>query len=400
VVDPLESRALLAATLLADGTLQVTGSEGPDQVTLRRGAEPNKLNVQEGATTLFVFLLDQVNSIDINLGAGDDALNVDMTPGLLTAPSGDLPIRIDGGVGNDSLHMLGAPAGGAWSEVLSLGADPGAGTLVGRVAAGPAQALQFAGLESVVDTSVAASLSLAGNDARNVIEVTAGPLVGGVTPSGAVRFFDVSPAQPTPTPPSPGPSTPDADPKHDAKRLAKAAKKEAKREAKRLAKEAKRLAREQRKADESARKRKTAPPAEPAPPVVVSAAVTASAESLAVNRAYLTIYFANKAAVTLDAQAGDDRVDVNLTGAAPAGLQTLSIDGGAGADALARQSVPAGVTLQELNLESTSATRNFATTSTTAPAVEPPVPAEPPPTPAGGDDHDHKDDDKEDKNDN
>jgi len=103
VVDPLERRALLSATLLPDGTLQVTGTDGPDQVTLRRGTEANKLSVQEGTTTLFVFLLDQVKSINVALGLGDDTLNVDTTPGLITSATGDLPIRVLAGLRTDGL---------------------------------------------------------------------------------------------------------------------------------------------------------------------------------------------------------------------------------------------------------------------------------------------------------
>src|SRR5687767_1348591 len=75
-LDALEPRRLLAATLAADGTLQVTGTEGPDQVTLRLGAEPNQIQVQEGTISLSVFLLDRVSSVSIDLRGGDDSLSV------------------------------------------------------------------------------------------------------------------------------------------------------------------------------------------------------------------------------------------------------------------------------------------------------------------------------------
>src|SRR6266576_6596899 len=45
VVDPLERRDLLSAVLSTDGTLLVTGTDGPNEFTIRLGAEPNKLNV-------------------------------------------------------------------------------------------------------------------------------------------------------------------------------------------------------------------------------------------------------------------------------------------------------------------------------------------------------------------
>ena len=134
VVDPLEGRLLLTAVLSTDGTLQVTGSDGPDQITVRRGGEPNKLNVQDGNATLFVFPLDRVKTLDIRLGNGDDTVNVDTTPGLIA--TGDLTIHVDGGAGNDSLLIFGSPAAGAVHEALTVGPEAGGGTLVASTGAG------------------------------------------------------------------------------------------------------------------------------------------------------------------------------------------------------------------------------------------------------------------------
>ena len=294
--------------------------------------------------------------------------------------------------------------------MLTFGPDANSGTLVGRVGAGAAQTLGFANMESVADTSTAASLTIVGNDASNVIELTAGPLAGGVTPTGTVRVSDVAGATPapvpppTPSPPTPGPTTPSTpaalskDEKREAKRLAEEAKKEAKRlakeakkEAKRLAKEAKRLAHEKKRAESHARRRKTASP------VPAATAAIAAAEPLSIARAYLPFHFANKIAVTIDAKGGDDLLDVNVVGSVPAGLQTLTLDGGAGSDRLARQSAPAGVPVQELNLESTSATREFASAAVAPAVVEPPIPAAPPPTPASAGDEEDDDDDEDKK---
>jgi hypothetical protein len=75
----------------------------------------------------------------------------------------------------------------------------------------------------------------------------------------------------------------------------------------------------------------------------------------------------------------------------------LTLDGGAGADRLARQSPPAGVTVRELNLESTSATSDFALAAERSVLVDPPIPAAPPPTPASAGDEDDGDNDEDKK---
>lgn len=392
VIDALERRCLLAASLAADGTLEVTGTNGPDAVTLRLGAGANHLNVQEGATTLFVFLLDRITSVSIHLGAGDDTLNLDTGPGLLTGAVGDMPIVFDGGGGTDALHVFGAPAGGGVSEILTVGPAAGSGTLTSRAAGGFAQSVRFEGVESFVDTSAAVLFTVAGNDGQNVVELTSGPLAGGVTPTGTVRFLDVTPASgsapsgsnPTTTANESattdvaGGSSASLAPmsRREVKRLAK----EAKREAQKLAKETKRLAREQKRA-EGSRKPKGA-----AAPVAVPAQPAAPpAESFQIDRVHVAVHFANKTAVIIDAKGGDDRIDLHFAGATPAGLASLTIDGGAGVDRLYEQSAPVGVAVLRANVEATSTTRDFTLVSDRPPVVEPPIPAAPPPIPDDGD---------------
>jgi len=412
-VDPLERRDLLSAVLSTDGTLLVTGTDGPDEFTIRLGAEPNKLNVQDGNTTLFIFPLDRVKTLNVQLGGGDDTVNLDTTPGLVAG--GELSLHIDGGAGNDSILVFGSPAAGAVDEKLTVGPEAGSGVLISRIGSAPAQTVQFAALEALVDTSTAASLTLAGSDARNVVELTAGPLAGGVTPTATARFFDVvpcvsamtqsAPSQPaasapltvqdaagqltgsnTPAAPAGGVSTPAAaaiDP-HDpaARREAKRLAKEAKRQAKLLAKQAKRRELEQKRASAALKKRGAAAP--------VSAALTPAPaptqEQLDITVTHVAVHFANKAAVIVDTGGGDDRVDVNLSGATPAGLVSLTVDGGAGADRIAQTAAPSGLALLHPNVETTVGTRDFVLMTDCPPVVVPPIPQSPPPTPgpAGG----------------
>lgn len=399
MVDPLERRALLAASINVDGTLVVTGTQGVDEVTLRQGAQPNLLNVQEGTTTLFVFLLDRVKAVSIELGGGDDVLNVDMIPGLLTGATGDLAVRVDGGAGNDSVMVFGVPPGGPLDQVFTVGPDAGGGTLVSSAGTGPAQHLSFAGIESLVDISTAASFRVVGNDGANVAELSSGPLAGGLTPTATVRFFDVTPcavgipivppgaaavaapvsAAATAPPASPTAAVDARDPeaRREAKRLAKEAKKQAQRRAKEARLEAKRLAKEARqlaRAQKLAQRRGVAAP-------VSAAASPAPAESFVIDRAHLAVHFANKAAVTVDVGGGADRVDLNVGGAAPAGMQSLALEGGAGDDRLAEQAVPAGVVVQRVNVESSAAARGFVLVTECPPAHVPPIPTSPPPLP-------------------
>ena len=396
-LDALESRVLLAAASIAiDGTLVVTGTSDADALTLRLApTDPTLVQVQDGVTTLFAFRLDRVNAISIDLGDGDDTLNVDTVPGLVTGVAAEVPVRIVGGAGNDALLVSGAPATGVVTQTLSFGPDAGSGTLVSRTGgaagAAPSQSLSFAGMESLADTSSAASLTVLGGDGSNIVELTAGPLAGGATHTGTLRFIDVTPC-PVGTPVAPAADTSvtatdstatpataaidarDPESRREAKRLAKQAKKEAQR----LAKEAKRLAREQKRAAAAAKRKGIEPVARPAPAVPAAP----SPETFVIDRAHLAVHFANKSALVLDTAGGDDRFDLNFPGPTPAGLQTLTIVGGAGHDLIAERATAPGITVLRTETEGTSPTRDFALT-TECPAPHLPPIENPPPPPAG-----------------
>lgn len=402
VVRPLERRVLLSAMVLADGTLEVTGTNGPDEITLRRGVDANRLTVQEGTTTMFVFALDRVRGVRINLGGGDDTLNVDTTPGLITGATSDLRVQVDGGAGNDALLVFGVPAGGAVEEMLAVGSDGGSGTLVSSIGAGAAQTLVFAGLESLVDTATAASLIISANDGANVLELGPGPLAGGVTPTATARFFDVTPRPAEAIVPAPAaaanmpgsavttsaaaPAAAAVDVRDpQARREAKRRATEGKRQAKRLAREAKRLAREQKRAAALRKRQGLADSPAPASAAVLPAAPSAvpAPESFLIDQAHLAVHFANKATLTINLMGGDDRVDVNLDGAAPAGLQTLTLEGGAGMDHIAERAVPAGVAVLRPNAEVVGPTRDFVLMTERLPPYVPRIPTDPPAPPAG-----------------
>ena len=426
----LEQRVLLAAVLTPDGTLAVTGTDGADEVTVRIGSNPADVHVQEGTAALYIYARDRVRAIAIDLGAGEDVLHLDQANGLITGTAGgEITVGVNGGAGNDTLVVVGSPATGAVDQVLTIGPDAGGGTLVSRAAGGAAQTVRFSGTETLADTSAAASLTLIANDAtgavvtglRNVIELSAGPLANGVTQTATARFYDATlqgiggasaqpPASAAAQPASAGAAEPGAgtgagtgastsgnpaaaaaddasDPaarrraKLAAKQAAKAAKREAQRQAKLARLEAQRRAREQRQAARRG-----------GADAAALAAAAAGAERLAISATHLAVHFANKAAVTIQTGAADDRVEVNLP-AAPAGLRSLTVDGGTGTDRLAEVALPAGVTVQRPNVEATSAARDWVLVNPnpTPPGPGPlvpntpePVPPPPAPVPGGG----------------
>lgn len=98
-----------------NGTLQITGTTGPDTVVLRlEPGQPNTLDVDVGddGTVDFRFDRSTFGAIDVQGGAGDDQVRIDESEGAFT----DDVITLDGGPGDDTL------TGGSGSDVLDGGA--------------------------------------------------------------------------------------------------------------------------------------------------------------------------------------------------------------------------------------------------------------------------------------
>ena len=97
-----------------NGTLQITGTTGPDTVVLRlEPGQPNTLDVDVGddGTVDFRFDRSTFGAIDVQGGAGDDQVRIDESEGAFT----DDVITLDGGPGDDTL------TGGSGSDVLDGG---------------------------------------------------------------------------------------------------------------------------------------------------------------------------------------------------------------------------------------------------------------------------------------
>ena len=97
-----------------NGTLKITGTASADTLALRlEPGHPEALDVDVGddGTTDFRFDRSTFGAIDVQGGAGDDAIRVDESQGAFT----DDAITLDGGAGDDTL------TGGSGSDVLDGG---------------------------------------------------------------------------------------------------------------------------------------------------------------------------------------------------------------------------------------------------------------------------------------
>jgi hypothetical protein len=115
------------------GTLNVTGSDGGQDVALRlKGGDPNTIQVDAGndGSADFSFASGDVEAIKVKLGDGGDLARIDDANGAFTG--GARPTTIAGGGGNDTL--LGAqnpPAGGPDNQVETYKGGDGNDTIDG-----------------------------------------------------------------------------------------------------------------------------------------------------------------------------------------------------------------------------------------------------------------------------
>src|SRR5262249_26608832 len=117
------------------------------------------------------YLLSDTSEIDIDGLGGNDTLTIDDTKGLISVPDG---IHYNGGDGFDKLILL-QKLGGTQqdSDTYSVGPRTGEGT---SIIVGPSgtQTVFFENLEPVLDTVLAASLTVNGTPADNSINYAAG----------------------------------------------------------------------------------------------------------------------------------------------------------------------------------------------------------------------------------
>lgn len=128
--------------------LQVETLGGDDLVSVR--------GYQNGANINMLLL-------EVDTGTGDDRLELNNSDGLSLMPDG---IYYDGGAGNDELALVGNRTVSASS--YQVGPDVTSGTIVHITVAGT-QTVHFTGLEPILDTVTADTLTVYGTDADNAI---------------------------------------------------------------------------------------------------------------------------------------------------------------------------------------------------------------------------------------
>ena len=169
--------ANVSSSINTDGILDIDGTAGDDTIRLILNASNpafvdifiNNLTTTPDGT----FELSELLSINIDGLAGNDNIIIDSTNGLIEVTDG---INVEGGAGFDTLTLQQTGGATHTSDTYSVGAEAGAGTST-IVGATLTQTVFFQGLEPVVDTVAAASLTVNATAADNAIEYGVGSVV-------------------------------------------------------------------------------------------------------------------------------------------------------------------------------------------------------------------------------
>ncbi|MEI7837018.1 MAG: hypothetical protein WCK05_11510, partial [Planctomycetota bacterium] len=159
-------------TLTGDPVLTVTGDDGPNVFRLVLNAgNPAFVDVfldNITGTPDGSFELSTLTNIVLAGMGGNDTFTVDSSNGLIP-----VPVEIRGGEGRDSLTLSG---GLAVSTTYNAGPTNDAGEIV-TADAGTTQTVSFTGLEPVLDTVAAVTLTINATAADNAINYTTGALL-------------------------------------------------------------------------------------------------------------------------------------------------------------------------------------------------------------------------------
>lgn len=179
VVERLERRALLAS-LGADGTLTVTGTDSTDVLYLDRNASEVLVVSRFGTEE---FSAAAVRRVQVNTGTGEDSLT--LRPGLAAHAGTALPVAVDMGAGTMDRLTVGATAADeklhATPTSLAVGPLNGGGVAITFANVEEITADTHAGNDSIflADTSAAFSdFRLLGGDGDDTFTVG-----DGVTPN-------------------------------------------------------------------------------------------------------------------------------------------------------------------------------------------------------------------------
>ena len=106
-MEALESRTLLAGDVtaaLTDQILQISGSEENDDITVIVDSAEQLIEVVDGDERVETFPLQELETLNVEMGAGDDQLRI-IDPEMALEASG-VGLRIDGGSGEDTILFV------------------------------------------------------------------------------------------------------------------------------------------------------------------------------------------------------------------------------------------------------------------------------------------------------
>jgi hypothetical protein len=307
-VELLEERSLLSITFSGpnnSGTATLTGTATADQFVIRLDqiGSGNIDFSDNNGQSFTMAALSGITDVQVQGLGGTDRLILDFSNGIFGKTTSAFPITFDGGSGFDRLIVQpGLPSGqGTITESFFSGANFGDGELAisnGQLTTG----VSMTHVEHVIDELPATSLRVFGTDRNNVIDIGFGESSsGGVTTNTVrgldLRAIDLNGAQRNdegfagdPAITDPDPPTPSGDPVDD------------------------------------------------------------NAFALGQSRGFIPITFANKGALVIDSQGGDDLIIVDISQAAT-GLTSLTLDGNTGTDVASLLRVPGSLSVTQQNIE-------------------------------------------------
>ena len=150
--------------------LNVIGDSGNDSLAVTTGLTGTTDMTFDNSS--FPYSFSNIDQLAFDGGAGNDALTIDSTNGLLSLPNG---INYDGGTGLNTLQLV-QTGGSQTTDTYSVGPNVGQGTSVITGTTGT-QTVYFQNLAPVLDTVPAATATVNGTPADNAISYTAGTVV-------------------------------------------------------------------------------------------------------------------------------------------------------------------------------------------------------------------------------
>jgi len=181
-LEVLEDRTVPSISLPTPGTpgpVTLTGTTGADSFVIRvqyqtSGPDTRVEFSENGGVSFSSAARSDVTSIAVNGLAGQDALAIDISNGLVASSSG-LPITFTGGSGSDTVALAGL-AGFTVTDSYTAGVHRGAGTVL--VSNGSlVQNLTFSGVEKVQDTITSDTFTANLGNRRNLVSLLDGPQV-------------------------------------------------------------------------------------------------------------------------------------------------------------------------------------------------------------------------------